>query len=532
MEPTRPHNVPADARWNPKDARWEQSKLDEGVPVGAFRTFRRDGSALFEGRFANGRLQGAFKRFHADGSVAREGTYQNGMLQGTVIVRRGPDDGFPWRDERARRAELTYDDEGDETARLELDERGRAVAPGVTLSDRDGSLDPLFSEHGPDGFLASGAFKKAIAAIAPAKAAPPKDDGLLMPLPALPRRPMTAARFKDLYGVDMPEPLAAWLDAVKDSPKLFAITTTPDIDVCPDGNLVEAAIREYQAAPGRTTFWTGMASASLPFARIFTLDLVLGLFEPVNKVPNGVYPLDTTDDTIGTPIARSLDDFAYLVAIVAAEECGAISRAALVPAFERLRGRVELPGGFSDFESRALPGGSGGEVEGDTTTDHREGFSLRRPQSMPRGHHYRGRWLGAFLRGHVEEAYELFLPAWDAPMDKTSGPELDTLLDGIKNRVSTAIYGVFRSWIFGKAELPQVLEAAKASPSRIIRDAGALVAELAGGRKTLGAVEDVEALRAAFVAMKPAEKKQEQEEQEEEEEDGEDDEDEDEDDDE
>lgn len=517
MEPTRPPQVPADARWNAKDARWEHSKLDDGRPIGPFVAFRQDGSPLFEGRFADGKLQGSFKRFHADGSLARSGTYQNGMMVGTVTVHRAPNDDFAWVDPRARRADLSFDDEGDEIARLELDERGREVKPGITLSDRDGSLDALFAEHGPDRFLASGAFAKALAAIAPPKVMPANEDGLLLPFAAIARRPLTAARFAELYGIALPEELSAWLAAVKDSPKLGPITLGPDLDYAVDGNVVEAAIVEYQAAPGRTTLWQSMAAASLPIGRIFGLDLVLGLFEAVNRVPNGVYPLDATDDTIGTPIARSLDDFAYLVAVLAADACGALSRSALVPAYEKLRGRIELPGGFGDFESRALPGGSGGDVEGDTTTDHREGFSLRRPSSMPRGHHFRGRWLGAFLRGHVDEAYELFLPAWDAPMDKTTGDELAALLDGIKHRISTAIYGVFRAWIFQKAELPQILEAAKASPSKIVRDAGALVAELAAGRKALGAVADLEAVRAAFVALKPAEKKTEESTEEEEE---------------
>jgi hypothetical protein len=508
MEPTRPANVPADARWNPTESIWEQAKREGDAPVGPYRAFRKDGSLLFAGRLVDGRLHGAFKRFHPDGTVAREGTYENGALRGTVGVTRGPNDGFPWRDERSRRAQLAYDDDGDETSRLEFDERGREVKPGVALGERDGSLDPVFAEHGPDRFLASGAFARAIAALAPPASEPPKPDGLYLPHSALPRRRLTAERFAALYGLPMPEELAAWLEAVKGSPKLFSVATTPEIDVAAEGNLVEAAIVEYQAAPGRTTFWQGIASASLPIGRIFSLDLMLGLFEGVNQVPNAVYPFDASDYTFGSPVARSLDDFAYLVAIVAAEECGAISRSALVPAYEKLRGRVDLPGGFREFESRALPGGPGGEVEGDTKTDHREGFALRRPASMPIGHTIRARWLGALLRGHVEEAYELFLPAWDAPMDKTSGTDLADLLTAIKSRISTAVYGLFRCWIFQKPELPQVIEAGRASPSRLIADAALLVSELAAGRKALGAIEDLESVRAAFVALKPKEKKE------------------------
>ncbi len=507
MEPTRAPEVPADARWNPTDARWEVVKLDGGKPTGPFRSYRQDGSVILEARFADGRLQGPFKRFHEDGSLLREGTYQNGMTVGKLVVHRRPNDGFAWVDPRAKRAELSYDDEGDETERMELDERGRLVAPGVVLSERDGSLDALFAEHGPDRFLLSGAFAKVLAALAPPKATPAEYAGLFLPFEALPRRRLDAERFQALYGVPLPEELAAWLDAVKGAPSLppFAFDDALDLDV--KGNLVEAAVAEYQAAPGRTFAWQTMSAASIRIGRIFSLELALGLFEPVNKVPNGVYPFDPSDDSFGAPIARSLDDFAYFVAVFAAEGCGALSRSAAVAAFERLRGRVEIPGGFGDFIERLLPGGTGGEVEGDTATDHREGFELRRPQSMPRGHHYRAKWLGALLRGHVEEAYGLFPPAWDAPMDKTTGDELRTLLEGIKTRTSTGLYGVFRAWIFQKAELPQVLEAAKASPSVVIRDAAALVAELAAGRRALGSVEDLEAVRAAFVAMKPAQKK-------------------------
>lgn len=506
--PTRPPTVPDDARWNSRDRRWEHARFDDGRAVGPFRAYREDGTLLLEGGFSGGRLHGELKRFHADGGLARAGTYRSGVLVGTVVVEARPGDGFPWQDERGRRARLTYDEDGDETGRLELDERGREVKPGVVLGTRDGCLDALFAEHGPDRFLTSGAFARAVAAIAPPRAEPCRDDGLLLPYPALPRRAMAAACFEERYGFAMPDELAAWLAACRGSPLLAGVATTPDLEVYGGGNLVEAAILEHQVAPGRTTFWKGLVSGTLPIGNLGEHELVLGLFEQgAAAIPNAVYPLDTTEPgwgAMGGPLARSLDDLAYLLALIAADACGAVSRSALAPAYERLRGRVDLLAELAGFEARALPGGAAGEVEGDPEGDHRRGFAFRRATAMPRAHAVRGCWLGALLCGHAEEAYQLFRPRHDAPWDDPGNAQ--ACLDGVGLWCSTAIYGLLRAWVFQRRELGRLLAVARVSRSQVVRDAAALVAELAAGRNTLGTVEDLASVRAAFVAMKPLEK--------------------------
>lgn len=517
MVPTRPASVPNDARYNVRDARWEASKLEGGVPIGPMRAFRPDGTLLFEARFVDGRLQGPFRRFHPDGTIAREGTYEAGKPRGTFVVTRGADEApVEFADPRAKRVVVQLDGRGEEQSRYELDELGREVRPGVALDPRAGSVDALF-EHGPDGFLASGAFAKILRVLAPPPAPPPRMDALHLPVSFVPKRRMTPQRFEELYGFAMPSELSAWLDAVAGSPSLRALRASADLDFVASGNLVEAAVVEHQSAPGRTTFFKGLLSACLPLAETAPKQrLFLALSEASNGLSNAVYPVDLGDGMMGTPVARSLDDLAYLVALATADQAGALSRGALGPTYERLRGRVDLEVGV---EARALPGGGGDEVVGDTEGDHRQGFAFRRAVPAPRLHLYRARWIAALLRGHAEEAYALFLPPWDAALDKQDEAHVATLREGVRTRVSTSLYALFRAWVFDLPELPHLLEIARSSPSLLIRDGARLVAELAAGRRALGSVEDLVAVRDAFVALKPKEKKDDEDEDEEEEDD-------------
>ena len=123
---TPPHGVPEHAVYSQDDGWWQLGELRAGKPFGAWKTFRRDGSPLFEARFdSQGRMVGSYRRFHPDGSIAREATYDAGTPSGEHTYHRGPGDVFPCGDRRATRLLITYDDDGDEVSRVRLDARGR-----------------------------------------------------------------------------------------------------------------------------------------------------------------------------------------------------------------------------------------------------------------------------------------------------------------------------------------------------------------------------------------------------------------------
>src|SRR5262249_14865713 len=122
----RPTNIPRQAVYSIRDGWWQIGEVADGKPFGPWRTFRPDGSLLFEARFdSKGRLQGTFKRFHPDGSLARHAKYSRGAATGRLTMYRAKGasgDIFPSSDPRCWQVVLDHDDDGKVTERLLLDE--------------------------------------------------------------------------------------------------------------------------------------------------------------------------------------------------------------------------------------------------------------------------------------------------------------------------------------------------------------------------------------------------------------------------
>src|SRR2546425_1090483 len=124
----RPANVPRSAVYSKHDRWWQLGEVRDGRAFGSWRTFRDDGSPLFEARFdTKGRLQGTFKRFHPDGTVAREGAYHAGTPAGEHVYHRGAGDLFPCGDPRVHQVRVRHDSNGGEAERVLLDERGHEL---------------------------------------------------------------------------------------------------------------------------------------------------------------------------------------------------------------------------------------------------------------------------------------------------------------------------------------------------------------------------------------------------------------------
>lgn len=515
MEPTRPPALPADARYNARDSRWEVGRIKNGIPDGPFTAYRLDGTLLFQGCFDDGRLRGAFRSFSRDGRVAFEATYEEGQpvrmitLRGDAGSSRSPSEPpFTAADPRAREVRISLDDESRAVDRIELDDRGREVIPGIILEEATGRLDARFLAEHPEGFLSRRGLAAILRETRPKTHAPRLASGLHLAERTEPATYLTPTRFEALFGLPMPVDLAAWLEAVDVSPALARVRASSAIDLAAwsgDGNLVEAAIADYQRCPGRALSWASLTSGLLPFAELvegIAVHLGLGVTEALTGQTAAVYPIDLADATmpVGQPVARSLDDLAYLLALAEGDRTKTLARGALIETFERLRGRVDFPIGF---EARALPAGNGRERVGDLEGDHREGFAFRRAVSKPRAHAYRARWLSALWLGQVELAYALYVPDFDAIFD-ASAPELE---DAIATFPSTATYAVMRAFFLESPDLTERVATTARSGSRFIRDAGALAAELERGRNAVGALADVRATRDAFNALRPREKK-------------------------
>jgi hypothetical protein len=510
----RPARVPKVARFSANDGWWQVGEIVDGRPFGPWRTFRADGSPLFEARFdKKGRLQGTFRRFHPDGSIAREGSYKHGVPTGDHTYHRGPGDLFPTSDARAHQVVMRYDTNGRPKSRIVLDERGRELGAG---DPQTGELDAQLATAKPDEFLASGVLPRVLATLPKAEEVPP--DEFLLPLERAPvRRPLTAARFGELFGRPITPALRAWLDAfASGAPKLCGIRPARDGDVADGGNLIEALILEHQAAPGRASGLRELVSGVLAIGDASeTARYVLSLCETGAEQPtDAVYVFDVAEDDMNGPVARTLDDFAYAVALTSAADAGGLSLDGVKKAYERLRGRVDLIAPMSGIEERALGEDEDGELVGDETKDHREGFHFRRPNRYPPYFLYRNRWVLQLLRGYPEAAAASFEPKVDGGLDDT---RFERICKHASREIWVAFYWLIRSWVFTDPRLDTLLRVCSDTPSQLVRDCVALVRELAGGRKRLGDVADIGEVVAKFRALDPLNKKPDEDDEEEEE---------------
>src|SRR5262249_6744839 len=182
---------------------------------------------------------------------------------------------------------------------------------------------------------------------------------------------------------------------------------------------IEALIVEHQAAPGRASVLRELASGTVAIGEHGDHRYVVAICETAfdAKVSDAVYAIAPASDAIAPPVARSLDDFAYAVALTSAADTGAVSLGCLRPAYERLRGRVALRAPMTAIEARALGDDEDGETVGDPQGDHREGFHFRRGQKIPVYFFYRCRWLLRVLCGHADGAAADFDPKLDGGLD-------------------------------------------------------------------------------------------------------------------
>lgn len=111
---------------------------------------------------------------------------------------------------------------------------------------------------------------------------------------------------------------------------------------------------------------------------------------------------------------------------------------------------------------------------------------------------YRSRWITALLQNRLEDV----AAAFDADFNQIiPADQLAARYDACEKLTPTALYAMWRAYLFDEPELARYLEIARRHKARVVRDAAVLVDELRAGRKQLGKIADMPALRAAFNAL-------------------------------
>jgi hypothetical protein len=182
------------------------------------------------------------------------------------------------------------------------------------------------------------------------------------------------------------------------------------------------------------------------------------------------------------PVATSLDDVVFLAAVIKAAREEWIDADAAKAALAPLHGRVRPSWHFSigDVDDGFVP------------------FKSEYPVAAARLA-VRASWIRKVLGGdHVsglEETPRLF----HAGLNPIIKPEqVEPRIEAAKKFAYTALYAMWRAYLFDEPELERYLDVGRAHPGRLARDGAKLIDELRAGRTTLGKIKDWPARLARF----------------------------------
>ncbi len=200
--------------------------------------------------------------------------------------------------------------------------------------------------------------------------------------------------------------------------------------------------------------------------------------------PRQVLHFDHETASFTGVFADSLDSLAYLCALVKAGDARAISREAYAAGLRALHGKVSPTWHFSIDEKDP------------------EFTRLSPKRRDSEFFFYRSRWICALLKNDgvtdLDDIGELF----DANLNQVIPPDqLAARYDACEKFIPTALYAMWRAFLFDEPELARYLEIARRHTARLVRDAARLIDELAAGRTRLGTIKDVPTWLARFRAL-------------------------------
>jgi len=300
------------------------------------------------------------------------------------------------------------------------------------------------------------------------------------------REPGTPSDFAKNYGVAMPAEAAAFVAAIDGRDKWSSFTELRlDTDLLPDvghRNLFELIVlRDQQAYLG-----TGLVEA---LCGVFCIGSQgngdtyhMELYEWDG--PRQVLHYDHETHAFTGVFADSLDSLVYLAALERAKDASKISDEAFSIGLRKLHGKIAPTWHF------AIEDDDPNFVALDAKRRDTEFFF------------YRSRWICALLKNDgvtgIEDIPRLFNADFNqvVPQD-----QLPARYEACERLIPTALYSMWRAYLFDEPELVAYLEIGRRHPSRMVRDAAALIDELRAGRNELGTIKDVAAHLEEFRAL-------------------------------
>ncbi|HEY4176084.1 MAG TPA: suppressor of fused domain protein [Kofleriaceae bacterium] len=297
----------------------------------------------------------------------------------------------------------------------------------------------------------------------------------------------TPADFAAIHGMPLPAEAAAFLRAVagRDFYTTFdelRLTSglRPDVG---DKNLFELLVRRNQ----QSFLGTDLVEA---FAGVFALGsqrngdtYLMEIYEWEDGLgKRQVLHYDHETASVSTVIADSLDSLVYLVALHTAHEEKLISQEAYAAGLSLLHGKIAPTWHFG------------------ITEDELEAYDPKRRDTE--FFIYRSQWICALLKAggvtEIDEVADLFSSDFNqtVPAD-----QLEARFEACEKFIPTALYAMWRAYLFDEPELDRYMRIALVHPARLVRDAAKLIEELRSGRNTLGTITDVRAWLAEFRAL-------------------------------
>ena len=326
-------------------------------------------------------------------------------------------------------------------------------------------LDVVFAP-GPDGFVSKGLFE------------------YLGKADATPAPTSEAAAYERAYGVMMPVEIKRLLDALRGRDACDVLEEfTLEAPLVPDAgakNLFELLVTRDQEAHLGTGLVEAFCGAVCIGSQANGDSYHLELYEWDG--PRQVLHHDHETHAFTGVIADSLDSLIYLCALTKAHDAGGVSDDGYVNGLAKLHGKISPTWHFS-IDDPAF-----------------EKLDAKRRDTE--FFFYRSRWIVALLKNDgvtdIGDIPRLFNADFNqvVPQD-----QLPARFEACEKFIPTALYSMWRAFLFDEPELARYLEIGRRHRSRLVRDAAALIDELRDGRNDLGSIRDVRSHLAAFRAL-------------------------------
>lgn len=317
-------------------------------------------------------------------------------------------------------------------------------------------------------------------------------------------RPPEAELFEQIWGTPLPDELGAFLrleEAGAFKERLYEWRPeTERLPEAPDGeNLFEFLVRRDQGAylgTGLPEAFSGtvclgsLGNGDTYLASIYDDRRASDDISVSPAGPRTLHCFDHEEHSLALVVSPSVSRFVYFSALAQAIQDESVSPKVARRALDGLAGGINPTWHFRSTVEAVL--GKKEKLEG-----------YEHPTMQSRYWEARARWIIYLLRNDgvvsVDDTKNLFHP--------NLNPVLDDALharwkESSQEFVPTLLYALWRTFFFDdKARLRDYIAIAKASPSRLARDAGELARALEDGRKELGSIADIHDLRRRFIAL-------------------------------